>query len=51
MPDKVKEMPKKPNIVFIMGDDIGWLAPALPPSVRLGPRWGCPIRLRRLPRL
>lgn len=25
MPDKVKEMPKKPNIVFIMGDDIGWL--------------------------
>jgi arylsulfatase len=24
MPDKVKEMPKKPNIIFIMGDDIGW---------------------------
>jgi len=25
MAEKVKEMPKKPNIVFIMGDDIGWL--------------------------
>jgi arylsulfatase A-like enzyme len=25
MPDKVKEIPKKPNIIFIMGDDIGWL--------------------------
>jgi len=24
MPDKVKEMPKKPNILIIMGDDIGW---------------------------
>lgn len=25
MPDKVREMQKKPNILFIMGDDIGWL--------------------------
>jgi len=24
MPEKVKEMAKKPNILFIMGDDIGW---------------------------
>ncbi len=24
MPEKVKEMPKKPNILFIMADDIGW---------------------------
>jgi arylsulfatase A-like enzyme len=24
MPDKVKEIPKKPNILIIWGDDIGW---------------------------
>ena len=24
MPEKVKEMPKKPNILIIWGDDIGW---------------------------
>jgi arylsulfatase A-like enzyme len=24
MPEKVREMTKKPNILFIMGDDIGW---------------------------
>jgi len=24
MPDKVKQMPRKPNILFIMADDIGW---------------------------
>lgn len=24
MPQKVQEMPKKPNILFIMADDIGW---------------------------
>jgi arylsulfatase A-like enzyme len=24
MPDKVREIPRKPNILLIMGDDIGW---------------------------
>ena len=24
MPDKVRELRKKPNVLFIMGDDIGW---------------------------
>jgi arylsulfatase A-like enzyme len=24
VPEKVKEMPKKPNILLVMGDDIGW---------------------------
>ncbi len=24
MPEKVKTMPRKPNILFIMADDIGW---------------------------
>jgi arylsulfatase len=24
MPQKVQEIPKKPNILLIMGDDIGW---------------------------
>ena len=24
MPEKAKQAPKKPNILFIMADDIGW---------------------------
>ena len=24
MPEKVEKMPKRPNILFIMADDIGW---------------------------
>jgi len=24
MPDKARELPQKPNVLFVLGDDIGW---------------------------